>query len=341
MEYRKDEMWSEYERLPRHRLPPREIPPDGEYHRVVNVVRRPEDEGCHRYDDYNDPDYRDYEDAHGYERRSGPYRGEDPAYRWPRGDPYMSRHSDFGSYTRLHRATEVTASCFSRPLSTKERIACSDIFITDHREGFRRKPLYHHAYVRDHSPLRRESSYFRESPVTRKDSPHSRSGSSVSSRSYSPDKGKTLASHQHRSKERPSSHVLKSSKDPSPSSSAAGPSTKVGSSSALFGDQAAENEANVTGNSELFEPAPLSNRSKAIAVKTKEIEEAEPTLLPQEYYHPREIWFHCLKTNLGFSIPHRVLLTQCYIKQLCLHYNTYNVSVTDRTVERLSCNSKQ
>ncbi|XP_063783400.1 periphilin-1 isoform X2 [Pseudophryne corroboree] len=317
MEYRKDEMWSEYERLPRHRLPPREIPPDGEYHRVVNVVRRPEDEGCHRYDDYNDPDYRDYEDAHGYERRSGPYRGEDPAYRWPRGDPYMSRHSDFGSYTRLHRATEVTASCFSRPLSTKERIACSDIFITDHREGFRRKPLYHHAYVRDHSPLRRESSYFRESPVTRKDSPHSRSGSSVSSRSYSPDKGKTLASHQHRSKERPSSHVLKSSKDPSPSSSAAGPSTKtveldkgnritdtafveaackwisekmekvsesnlpevteelskVGSSSALFGDQAAENEANVTGNSELFEPAPLSNRSKAIAVKTKEIEE--------------------------------------------------------------------
>ncbi|XP_063783403.1 periphilin-1 isoform X5 [Pseudophryne corroboree] len=283
MEYRKDEMWSEYERLPRHRLPPREIPPDGEYHRVVNVVRRPEDEGCHRYDDYNDPDYRDYEDAHGYERRSGPYRGEDPAYRWPRGDPYMSRHSDFG----------------------------------DHREGFRRKPLYHHAYVRDHSPLRRESSYFRESPVTRKDSPHSRSGSSVSSRSYSPDKGKTLASHQHRSKERPSSHVLKSSKDPSPSSSAAGPSTKtveldkgnritdtafveaackwisekmekvsesnlpevteelskVGSSSALFGDQAAENEANVTGNSELFEPAPLSNRSKAIAVKTKEIEE--------------------------------------------------------------------
>ncbi|XP_075065167.1 periphilin-1 isoform X2 [Mixophyes fleayi] len=278
MEYRKDEMWSdgryEYERLPRHRLPPREIPPEGEYHRVVNVIRRPEDEGCHRYEDYSDPDFRDYEEAHGYERRTGPCRAEDPRYRWPRGEPYMSRPPDFG----------------------------------DHREGFGRKPLYH-PYMRERSPLRRETSYFRESPVTRKDSPHSRSGSSVSSRSYSPDRGKTFPS-QHRSKERPGTHLLKSSKDGSPSSSAAIPPAKTvehdkvnrlsdsafveaackwvsdkmekvsesnlpeaGSSSALFGDQAADGEANVAVNAELFDSTPLSNRSKAVAAKTKEIEE--------------------------------------------------------------------
>lgn len=286
MEYRKDEMWAdgryEYERHPRHRLPPREIPPDGDYHRVV--VRWPEEEGYHRYEEYTEPDYREYEESHAYERKGGPYRGqEDRGYRWAQGEAHMGRHAEY----------------------------------RENREGMRRKPLCQPPYIRERSPHRRESTYFRESPVTRKESPHSRSGSSVSSRSYSPEKGKTFPAHQQRSKEKSNTHPLRSSKDPSPSSSGAVPSSKNvdqdkgsrmteiafaeaackwasekmekvsesnvpeatedfvkgGSSSALFGDQIAELEANVATNSERYESSPVSNRSKAIATKTKEIEE--------------------------------------------------------------------
>ncbi|XP_069832089.1 periphilin-1 [Dendropsophus ebraccatus] len=283
MDYRKEDMWNEgrydYERLPRHRLPPRETPPDGDFHRVVNVGRRPDDEGYHRYEDYSDPDYRDYEDAHPYERRSGPYRGEDPVYRWGRGEPHY-RHPDY----------------------------------RESREAFRRKPIYPPGYMRDRSPHRRESPFFRESPLTRKDSPHSRSGSSVSSRSYSPERGKTFPSHQQRSKERPSTHALRSSKDASPSSSVGIPPAKsieidkgsrltdsalmeaaskwmaekmsegnlpdateelvkAGSSASLYADHTADTEASISVNPELYETSPLGNRSKAIAAKTKEIEE--------------------------------------------------------------------
>ncbi|KAM5172680.1 periphilin-1 isoform 2-T2 [Mantella aurantiaca] len=287
MEYRKDEMWAdgryEYERLPRHRIPPRDIPPDGDYHRVVNIVRRPEEEGYHRYEEYGEPDYRDYEESHGYERKGVPYRGEDPGYRWARGEAHMGRPAEY----------------------------------RDNRESFRRKTLCQPPYVRERSPHRRESPYFRDSPVTRKESPHSRSGSSVSSKGYSPERGKTFPAHQQRSKEKPSTHPLRSSKDPSPSSSGTIPPTKnaeqdkgsrlseiafvdsackwvsekmekvsesnvpeatedfvkAGSSSALYGDQIADLEANVPANSERYESNPVSNRSKAIASKTKEIEE--------------------------------------------------------------------
>ncbi|XP_077121240.1 periphilin-1 [Ranitomeya variabilis] len=285
MDYRKEEMWDdsryEYERLPRHRLPPREAPPEGEYRRVVSVVRRPDDEGYHRYEDYSEADYREYDDPHTYERRSGPYRGEDPVYRWGRGEPPMGR-----------------------PLDYRES-----------REVLRRKPLYHPpSFMRDRSPHRRESPFFRESPVNRKDSPHSRSGSSVSSRSYSPERGKSFPPHQHKSKERPGTHAVRSSKDASPSSSVGIPSAKsvelekasrlaesafieaaskwvlekgsesnlpdaadeivkAGSSSALYGDQTADMEAGISGHPDLYEMSPLGSRSKVIAAKTKEIEE--------------------------------------------------------------------
>ncbi|KAG8577659.1 hypothetical protein GDO81_010250, partial [Engystomops pustulosus] len=208
---------------------------------------------------------------------------EDPGYRWARGEPPVTRHPEY----------------------------------RESREGLRRKPLYHPGYVRDRSPHRRESPFFRESPVTRKDSPHSRSGSSVSSRSYSPERVKALPAHQPRSKERPLAHPVRSSKDPSPSSSVGVPPAKnveiekgsrladsaliesatkwvsekmdkvsegnlqdaaeefakAGSSYALYADQTADTEASLSVNPELYEMSPLGNRSKAIAAKTKEIEE--------------------------------------------------------------------
>ncbi|XP_032501908.1 periphilin-1 isoform X5 [Phocoena sinus] len=279
MAYRRDEMWSEgrydYERPPRERVPPRSHPSDG-YRRVVNIVPkkpplldRPGEGSYSRY--YSHVGYREYDEGRSFshDRRSGPpHRGDESGYRWTRDDHSASRQPEY-----------------------------------------------------------------RESPAGRKDSPHSRSGSSVSSRSYSPEKSKTYPFHQsqhrksvragasykrqnegkpERGKERPV-QSLKTSRDTSPSSSSAVPSSKVldkpsrltekelaeaaskwaaeklekadesnlpeiseyeaGSTAPLFIDQPEEPETNATDGIELFEDSQLTSRSKAIASKTKEIEQ--------------------------------------------------------------------
>ncbi|XP_029403879.1 periphilin-1 isoform X5 [Mus pahari] len=251
----RDEMWSEgrydYDRLPRERVPPRSHPSD------------------------------------------------ESGYRWVRDDYSTSRQPDY----------------------------------RDMRDGFRRKSFYSSHYSRDRSPHKRDAPFFRESPVSRKDSPHSRSGSSVSSRSYSPERSKTHSFHQSqhrkssrvgasckrqneairgRGKER-STQSVKTSRDTSPSSSSAVSSSKVldkpsrltekelaeaeskwasetleksedsngaempefeaGSTAPLFIDQTEEPESNTTDGTELYEDSQLSSRSKAIASKTKEIEQ--------------------------------------------------------------------
>ncbi|XP_054941655.1 periphilin-1 isoform X4 [Physeter macrocephalus] len=303
-------MWSEgrydYERPPRERVPPRSHPSDG-YHRVVNIVPkkpplldRPGEGSYSRY--YSHVDYREYDEGRSFshDRRSGPpHRGDESGYRWTRDDHSASRQPEY----------------------------------RDMRDGFRRKSFYSSHYVRDRSPHKRDTPFFRESPVGRKDSPHSRSGSSVSSRSYSPERSKTYSFHQsqhrksvragasykrqnegkpERGKERPV-QSLKTSRDTSPSSSSAVPSSKVldkpsrltekelaeaaskwaaeklekadesnlpeiseyeaGSTAPLFIDQPEEPEPNATDGIELFEDSQLTSRSKAIASKTKEIEQ--------------------------------------------------------------------
>nr|XP_048300745.1 periphilin-1 isoform X5 [Myodes glareolus] len=262
---KRDEMWSEgrydYERVPRERAPPRSHASDG-YHRVVNVVpkrpplldkrpplldkrppllARPDEGGYSRY--YSHVDYREYDEGRSFshDRRSGPpHRGDDSGYRWTRDDYSTSRQPE-------HR---------------------------DMRDGFRRKSFYSSHYSRERSPHKRDAPVFRESPVGRKDSPHSRSGSSLSSRSYSPERSRTHSFHQsqHRSKER-SIQSLKTSRDTSPSSSSAVSSSKAGSMAPLFIDQTEEPESNTTDGTELYEDSQLSSRSKAIASKTKEIEQ--------------------------------------------------------------------
>eukprot|EP00074_Homo_sapiens_P096485 XP_016874935.1 periphilin-1 isoform X14 [Homo sapiens] len=203
----------------------------------------------------------------------------------------------------------------------------------DMRDGFRRKSFYSSHYARERSPYKRDNTFFRESPVGRKDSPHSRSGSSVSSRSYSPERSKSYSFHQsqHRKSVRPGASYkrqnegnperdkerpvqsLKTSRDTSPSSGSAVSSSKVldkpsrltekelaeaaskwaaekleksdesnlpeiseyeaGSTAPLFTDQPEEPESNTTHGIELFEDSQLTTRSKAIASKTKEIEQ--------------------------------------------------------------------
>ncbi|XP_059703049.1 periphilin-1 isoform X1 [Haemorhous mexicanus] len=307
MAYRRDEMWSEgrydYERVPRERLPPR-IHGDGDYHRIVNIVpkkapllERPGDGNYSRYDDYGHAEYRDYNAGRSFahDRRSGPpHRGvrkDESGYRWARDD---------------------------HPTRPEYR---------DTRDGFRRKSFYSSHYARDRSPHKRDSPFFRESPGSRRDSPHSRSGSSVSSRSYSPERSKAYPFHQHsrnmsslhkrnvssqQGKER-TVQSLKTSRDASPSGSTAVPSSKAleksnrlsekelaeaaskwaaeksekaeesnlpeiteydaGSSAPLYIEQTEETEANLTDSTELYEDSHLLGRSKAIATKTKEIEQ--------------------------------------------------------------------
>ncbi|XP_026568928.1 periphilin-1 [Pseudonaja textilis] len=287
MSYRRDEMWSEryeYERLPRERLPPR---PDDDYHRVVSFASKkpslPErsgEEGYNRYEyGHAHVGYRDYGESRGFahERRSGlPHRIDDPGYRWSREE-----HSE------------------SRP--------------TDYRDGVRRKPIYPQ-YARDRSPHKRDSPYFRESPIGRRESPHSRSGSSVSSRSYSPDRSKAYTFHQSQhSRKRSSTQSLKTSRDVSPSGATAiSPAKTLDKSSRLSEKELAEaasrwatekaekveassapeiseydatssdplyikhheeTGASVTDSNELFEDSHHISRSKAIAQKTKEIEQ--------------------------------------------------------------------
>ncbi|XP_031792156.1 periphilin-1 isoform X16 [Piliocolobus tephrosceles] len=255
MAYRRDEMWSEgryeYNRIPRERAPPRSHPSD------------------------------------------------ESGYRWTRDDHSASRQPEY----------------------------------REMRDGFRRKSFYSSHYARERSPHKRDNTFFRESPVGRKDSPHSRSGSSVSSRSYSPERSKSYSFHQsqHRKSVRPGASYkrqnegnperdkerpvqsLKTSRDTSPSSGSAVSSSKVldkpsrltekelaeaaskwaaekleksdesnlpeiseyeaGSTAPLFTEQPEEPESNTTHGIELFEDSQLTTRSKAIASKTKEIEQ--------------------------------------------------------------------
>ncbi|XP_070611666.1 periphilin-1 isoform X15 [Erythrolamprus reginae] len=215
-----------------------------------------------------------------YERlpreRLPPRPDDDPGYRWSRED-----HSD------------------NRP--------------PDYRDGIRRKPLYP-PYTRDRSPHKRDSPYFRESPIGRRESPHSRSGSSVSSRSYSPDRSKAYTFHQSQhSRKRSSTQSLKTSRDVSPSGAtalspaetldkssrlsekelaevasrwAAEKIEKVGASSVpeiseydatssdpLYIEHHEEAGASITESNQLFEDNHHVSRSKAIAQKTKEIEQ--------------------------------------------------------------------
>nr|XP_036865655.1 periphilin-1 isoform X1 [Manis javanica] len=302
--YRRDEMWSEgrydYERLPRDRVPPRSHPSEG-YHRVVNIIPkkpplldRPGEGGASRF--YSHIDYREYEGRGlSHDRRSGPPHRDESGYRWTRDDHSVGRQPEY--------------------------------------RDFRRKSFYSSHYVRDRSPHKRDAPFFRESPVGRKDSPHSRSGSSVSSRSYSPERGKTYSFHQsqhrksvragafykrqnegkpERDKERPV-QSLKTSRDTSPTSSSAVTSSKAldkpsrltekelaeaaskwateklektdesdlpeiaeyeaGPTAPLFIDRPEEPESHSAEGIGLFEDSQLTSRSKAIASKTKEIEQ--------------------------------------------------------------------
>ncbi|GAB1299760.1 Periphilin-1 [Apodemus speciosus] len=272
-------MWSEgrydYDRLPRERVPPRSHPSDG-YHRVVNVVpkrpplldkrpplldkrppllARPDEGGYSRYYSHVDCRVCDEGRSFSHDRRSGPsHRGDESGYRWARDDHSTSRQPDY----------------------------------RDMRDGFRRKSFYSSHYSRDRSPHKRDAPFFRESPVGRKDSPHSRSGSSVSKSprvSVLPTNDR-MKQFEEEALDKPSrltekelaeaeskwaTETLEKSEE---NNLAEVSEFEAGSTAPLFIDQTEEPESNTTDGTEMYEESQLSSRSRAIASKTKEIEQS-------------------------------------------------------------------
>ncbi|XP_035392109.1 periphilin-1 isoform X2 [Electrophorus electricus] len=125
------------------------------------------------------------------EPRGGPPgRREDyPYYRGPREEPHSGRQMDFRGSSRVgppHNARVQGSYPAPRSLSALGPDPGDDTLMQaimnldrgEEREGLRRKAPF--PQVRDRSPPRRDVP----------PSPHSRSGSSISSRSYSPERGK-------------------------------------------------------------------------------------------------------------------------------------------------------
>ncbi|XP_040885764.1 periphilin-1 isoform X5 [Toxotes jaculatrix] len=121
------------------------------------------------------------------ERRAGPpSRREDYPYRVPREDPHAGRPLEFGARAPpLHsvRNQGIYPAPRSLPESGEDTLvqAILNLDRGEDRDHYRRKAAPFPP-LRERSPVRRE--------VAR--SPHSRSGSSVSSRGYSPERAKSL-----------------------------------------------------------------------------------------------------------------------------------------------------
>ncbi|XP_076578601.1 periphilin-1 isoform X4 [Chaetodon auriga] len=137
-----------------------------------------------------------HEDQRGYhgdglhfpaERRAGPpSRREDYPYRVPREDPHPGRPLEFGARApppHSVRSQAIYPTPRSLPESGEDTLvqAILNLDRGEDRDHYRRKAAPFPP-LRERSPVRRE--------VAR--SPHSRSGSSVSSRGYSPDRAKSL-----------------------------------------------------------------------------------------------------------------------------------------------------
>ncbi|KAK5605999.1 hypothetical protein CRENBAI_002296 [Crenichthys baileyi] len=136
-----------------------------------------------------------HEDQRGYqveghhfpERRAiPPARREDFPYRVPREDPHAGRPLEFGARVpppHSVRSQGVYPAPRSLPESGEDTLvqAIRNLDRGEDRDPYRRKAALFPP-LRERSPVRRE--------VAR--SPHSRSGSSVSSRGYSPDRAKSL-----------------------------------------------------------------------------------------------------------------------------------------------------
>ncbi|XP_072195122.1 periphilin-1 isoform X4 [Excalfactoria chinensis] len=267
MAYRRDEMWSEgrydYERLPRERLPPR-IHPDDDYHRVVNIMPkkppfldRPGEGSYGRYDDYSHAEYRDYEEGRSFahERRSGPpHRGvhkDESGYRWPRDDHPMNRQSEY---------RESPASRRDSPHSRSGSSVSSRSYSPERSKAY---PFHQSQHSRS-----KERTSVQSSKTSRDASP---SGSTAVPSSKAVEKSTRLSEKElaEAASKWAAEKLEKADENNLPERT----DYEAGSSAPLYVEQAEETETNVTDSTELYEDNQLLCRSKAIATKTKEIEQ--------------------------------------------------------------------
>ncbi|KAL6041401.1 hypothetical protein STEG23_026192 [Scotinomys teguina] len=258
--------------------PPLSSHPSDGNHGLMNVPKRPPlgdkrsflvarpDEGGYSGRYYHHEDYQECDEgcSSSHDRRRGPpYKGGLYGYRWSRDEYSTNRHAEYRAM----------------------------------RNGFRRKRFYTCYYSKQRYPHRRGRRFLRKIPIGGKDSPHSTSGSSLSSRS----RMRSFQQSQHRWKERvlqfvktsrdtcPSVYSSKVLKNPSQltekghaeaASKWANEKPKkseennLGSKAPSFIDQKEEPEVNTTDGTELCEDSQVSSRSRAIASKMTEIEKA-------------------------------------------------------------------
>ncbi|XP_024897038.1 periphilin-1-like isoform X1 [Pteropus alecto] len=300
-------MWSEgrcdYERLPRKRVPPQSHPIEG-YRNLINIVPkkplldRPGEGFYGRY--YRHVDYQEYGDGRRFsrDRRSGPpHRGDKSGYNWSRDDHSSSRQPGYRGMRGGFKRKSFYGSWYVRGRSPHKR---EIPFFRGSPVG-RKEPFFRG------SPIGRKEPFFRGSP-----DPRSRSSVNSRSYSSGRSKTSFFHRSQDRSKERPV-HSSKTSRCASSNSSAvpsskvldkpsrvteksltdaaskwaaeklekAGESNvpeiyeydKAGSTAPLFIDQPERPESKTTDGIELFEDGRLSSRYKAIAAKTKMIEQ--------------------------------------------------------------------
>ncbi|KAI1883422.1 hypothetical protein AGOR_G00231270 [Albula goreensis] len=197
--------------------------PEEEYHRGFDYDSpRYCPNGRPRYLGEDQPSY--HGDAHfGNLRRNGPLSRRDEGYHYYRGareELHAGRQVEFRANSRTGPQPNVRVQGLCpapRSLSAVGPDGADDTLMQailnldrgDDRDHFRRKGSF--PPQRDRSPLKRDVP----------PSPHSRSGSSLSSRSYSPEKGKSYSyqSQQKKNKERAPSQPISASRDGSPQSS--------------------------------------------------------------------------------------------------------------------------
>ncbi|XP_069484127.1 periphilin-1 [Ambystoma mexicanum] len=295
MAFRRDDMWPEerhdYERGPRSRLPPRGMHPEDDCRRVVNIVHkkspidRPEEGNGRRYDDYGHQDYRDYDEGHrfGHDRRSGPpYRGEDPGYRWHRDEHHVSRQSDYRDNRESFRRKPFYPPPYMRERSPHKR---DSPFFRESPGNRRESPhsrsgssMSSRSYSPDRSKTYSSHQHGRTKERPSVQALKSRDASPTSSTAIPPLKGSNLDKVSRPTDEElieaaskwaaeKLEKVVEDNKLPENAE-------KYASSGAVtFEDQTQERELGVKSGGELFDKSQLSRRTKAIAAKTKNIEE--------------------------------------------------------------------
>lgn len=140
-------------------------------------------------------------------------------------------------------------------------------FTRDRKDGSRRTSIHSSHGGRGRCRHKRDAPLLRHCPVGRRDSAHS-----VSSRNCSPERNKAHSLQQHPSQEAPV-QSLQTSRDTSPPSRAVVPSSKAPATAPLLTEQPEAPESSAPQGVEFFEFSQLSARSKAIAMKTREIEQ--------------------------------------------------------------------